>query len=214
MSALSRHLDQPLVRANWEPDVGQMLDEHHLTAWSDLAGRRLQFAVGLGQFLGAQRDTEVCPFYGRYITDLESFCHQLERAVPGPSLARRISGPGGITDLLRTRTSHKGRPASKFRYYIWHDADVLLQRDRALFGQLVDALAGVAAECEYVSDDLLIIQRSVLVGGAAISEYCKDPKGQCRSWFDDGMGEPFWKVVTGIDAPAFNSYPIDVLGTR
>jgi len=214
MSALSRHLDQPLVRANWEPDVGQVLDEHHVAAWSELAGRRLQFAVALGQFLGAQRDTEVCPFYGRYITDLESFCHQLERAVPGPNLARRIHGPGGVTDLLRTRTSHKGRPASKFRYYIWHDADVLMQRDRALFGQLVDALAGVAAECEYVSDDLLIIQRAVLVGGSPLSEYLRDAKGQCRAWYDDGMGEPFWKVVTGIDQPAFSGYPIDVLGTK
>ena len=142
MSALSRQPDSPLLVADWQPEVTQHLEENHLVATSDFPGRRLQFATSLGQFLGMQRDTEVCPFYGRFITDLESFCYQLERAVPGPLLDRRIDGPGGIAALLRNRMIVRGKPATKFRYYIWHDADVLLQRDRvqvnSLHGQAVN----------------------------------------------------------------------------
>ena len=105
MGALSRHPDSPLVVADWQPDVAQLLDEHHLVAHSERPGRRLAFAASMSQFLGAQRDAEVCPFYGRYIADLETFCHQLERTIAGPTLRRRIDGIDGIAALLRYRTS-------------------------------------------------------------------------------------------------------------
>jgi len=85
--------------------------------------------------------------------------------MPGPRLERRIDGGRGVTGLLRSRETNPGRPACKFRFYIWHDADVLLGENEALFGRLVDAMAGVAAEAEYVSDDLLMIHRTVFVGG-------------------------------------------------
>src|SRR6185295_12623889 len=149
MSALSRPTSELVLLApDWQADVTQLLDENHMVAWSDLPQRRTQFAVSLGQFLGSQRDTEVCVFYGRYITDLESFCYQLERSIPGPSLSRRIDGPSGVVQLLRSRASFRGRPETKYRYYLWHDADVLLKANHKLFGQLADALAGVAAEAE------------------------------------------------------------------
>jgi hypothetical protein len=211
MSALSRQHDASFLDRDWPPEVAQLLDEHHLAAFSDFAGRRLRFAVALGQFLGNLRETEVCTFYGKFITDLDSFCYQLERAVPGPLLDRRVDGPGGVADLLRTRVSIPGRPATKFRYYIWHDADVLLRADPVLFGQLVDSIAGVAAEAEYVSDDMLLIHRGVFVGSSELKAYAEDPKGQFQSWYDDGMGEPFWKIVTDIDAPPTRRYPIDIL---
>src|ERR1051325_4722948 len=111
MSVLSRQTSELVLLApDWQADVTQLLDEHHMVAWSDLPQRRTQFAVSLGQFLGSQRDTEVCVFYGRYITDLDSFCYQLERAIPGPTLVRRIDGPGGVVALLRARASFRGRP--------------------------------------------------------------------------------------------------------
>ncbi len=212
MSALSRQSEMPpLLVADWQADVTALLDEHHLAAWSDLPQRRTQFAVSLGQFLGSQRDTEVCVFYGKFITDLESFCYQLERAVPGPSLKRAIEGETGIVSLLRARASIKGRPETKYRFYIWHDADVLLRHNKALFGQIVDAMAGVAAEAEYVSDDLLLIHRSVLVGSSLLDVYAEDENAQFNTWLKDSSGEPYWQMVTGLAKPSFMRYKIDAL---
>jgi hypothetical protein len=212
MSAIQRQSElPPLLVANWQADVTALLDEHHLAAWSDLPQRRTQFAVSLGQFLGTQRDTEVCVFYGKFITDLESFCYQLERAVPGPSLERAFGGDCGITNLLRARASIRGRPESKYRFYIWHDADVLLRHDKRLFAQIVDAMAGVAAEAEYVSDDLLLIHRSVLVGSSLLDVYAEDERSQFNAWLRDAEGDPYWQVVTGLARPPFMRYRIDAL---
>jgi len=180
-----------------------------MVAWSDVPARRTQFAVGLAQFLGLQRDAEVCVFYGKHIADLDAFCHQLERSIPGPSLERRFEGTAGIASLLRSRETMRGRPATKFRYYIWHDADALLLKNHRLFGQIVDAIAGVAAEAEYVSDDLLLLHRAVYIGSSVLDVYAEDPRGQFQNWFDDGAGDPFWKVVTGIERPPFVRYRAD-----
>lgn len=211
MSAVSRQPEVPLLVADWQADVTQLLDEHHLVAWSELPARRMQFAVSLGRFLGSLRDTEVCVFYGRFITDIETFCYQLERALPGPTIDRRFDGPTGIASLLRSRASFRGRPETKRRYYIWHDADILLKTNHVLFGQIADAMSGVAAEAEYVSDDLLLLHRSIYVGGSILDVYAEDPRGQFCSWLDDGHGDPFWQVVTGLDRPAFLRYGIDSL---
>ncbi|MFN0133148.1 MAG: hypothetical protein ACKVW3_11575 [Phycisphaerales bacterium] len=211
MSALTRHPTTPLGVANWQADVAQLLDEHHLAAISPSGARRMHFAVSLGQFLQGLRDAEVCTLYGRFITDLDSFCYQLERAIAGPAIERRVDGPRGVTALLRSREVYRGRPASKFRFYVWHDADVLLGHDEPLFGRLVDAIAGVAAEAEYASDDLLMIHRLVSVGSEGLEVYSRKPDGQFQAWHADGLGEPFWKVVTGIETPKVMTYRIDQL---
>lgn len=211
MSALTRQQYWPLGSPNWHAAVTQLLDEHHLVAWSELPRLRMHFAVSLGQFLQGLRDVEVFPLYGRFITDLDTFCYQLERSLAGPMLERRIDGPRGVTALLRSREVFRGRTPSKFRFYIWHDADVLLDRDSALFGLLVDAITGVAAEAEYASDDLLLIHRGVFIGGPSLDEYADDPAGQFQSWASDGFGEPFWRVVTGIEHPSVLRYHIDLL---
>lgn len=213
MSALSRHLEVPLLVSDWQADITQLLDENHLVAWSELPARRTQFAVSLGQFLGAQRDTEVCVFYGKFITDLDTFCYQLERAIPGPLLDRRIDGPRGAVSLMRSRASFRGRTEAKYRYYIWHDADVLLRKDHVLFGQIVDAMAGVAAEAEFVSEDLLLLHRSVYVGSSVLDVYADDQRGQFRRWLPDAHGEPFWQAVTGLKRPPFMRYRIDALSS-
>lgn len=213
MSALSRQPESPFAVANWHADVTQLLDEHHMCAVSHFPRRKLHFATSLARFLGSLRDVEVCNLYGRSITDLESFCEQLEQAIPGPALDRRIDGPSGVVSLLRHRHVFRGKPASKYRYYIWHDADHLLEADRPLFGKLVDAMAGVAAESEYCDDDLLLIHRAVFVGGPSLDLYAEDPKGQFQSWsVDEGHDDPFWQVVTGIDSPPVLRYSIDMLG--
>ena len=103
MTALPRQPSVPLLGQLWQADVAQLLDEHHMIAWSDSPARRTQFAVGLSQFLGLQRDAEVCVFYGKHIDSLDGFCHQLERSIPGPALERRFDGTAGIASLLRQR---------------------------------------------------------------------------------------------------------------
>lgn len=211
MSAIARHGRSPFRAPHWHADVLQRMDEQHLAAWSGLPGRRVVFASAFGEFLARQRDAEVCVLYGRSIVDLESLCAQLERALPGPTLSRRIDGLSGVTAFLRGRGVDRFGRAPKFRYYLWHDADVLLQHDEGLFGRVVDALAGVAAEAEYVSDDLLLIHRAVLVGSPALAEYAAREDGQFRSWYDDGLGTPFWQEVTGVPAPRFGVSAIEDL---
>lgn len=212
MSALTRQTESPFRVLDWEPDVAQLLDEHHLVSWSSNARRRVHFAACLSHFLSLQPDTEVLPLYGRFITDLDSFCHQLERVLPGVPIQRRIDGPDGVVALLRSRHTFRFRPASKHRFYIWNDADVLLRADHRLFGRLVDALAGVAAEAEFASDELLLVQRAAFIGSPMLDLYGENPKGQFRAWYDDGMGEPFWKMVSGLEAPPVLRYQIDLLG--
>jgi hypothetical protein len=211
MSALTRQTESPFRALDWEPDVTQMLDEHHLVAWSGVARRRVHFAACLSHFLALQPDVEICPLYGRYITDLDSFCHQLERVLPGVPIKRQIDGPDGLVALLRSRHTLRFRAASRYRYYVWNDADVLLKADHKLFGRLVDALAGVAAEAEFASDELLLVQRAAFVGGPMLDLYAENKKGQFRSWYDDGLGEPFWRMVTGLETPPVLRYQIDLL---
>lgn len=209
MSVLSRQFESSFGAAGWQPEVTALLDEHHVVAWSESPRRRLTFAATLGRFLEGLRDTEVVPLYGRHIVDVEALCYQLERAIPGEPLERRIGGPLGVSSLLRSRESFPGRVASKFRYLMWHDADVLVREDHDLFGEAADAIAGVSAELEYVCDDALLIQRAVFVGGPLLAVYADNPRGQFQSWRADGHGEPFWKVVTGVERPAVRVVHID-----
>lgn len=199
----------PFEVIEWQPTVTQMLDEHHLVAWSPSARARLRFAVGLTSFLESLHGTEVCPFYGKYIHDLDSFCHMLERCLPGGPLERRIDGPRGVTDMLRSRDALPGQMPARYRYYIWHDADALLQRDQKLFARLIDAMMGVAAEAEYLDDDALLIHRVVFVGGPMLDVYGEDPRGQLRSWLPDPAGEPFWLTATGLATPPVQRSPIE-----
>jgi hypothetical protein len=215
MSALSRQPELPLRSPEWQPEVVQRLDEAHLVAWSDSVRRRVQFGSQLAAFLSRQRDTEVCTLYGSCVTCLESFCNQLERSIPGRQLLRRIDGPGGVTSLLRSRAETAVRIPSKYRFYIWHDADELLRADRGLFGRLADAIMGVAAEAEYASDDLLLLHRAVFVGSSRLELYSQDPYGQFCVWASDGVGgahaEPFWQLVTGVDHPPVERVALDSL---
>ncbi len=90
---------------------------------------------------------------------------QLERSLPrAQPIERTVDGRGGVIDRLRKRPKElpiRGEAdIVKHRFYVWRDAEVLLRADPALFGQLVDALTGVAAEAEYASDDRLLIHRA------------------------------------------------------
>lgn len=201
MALAAGQFGAPFEILEWQPTVTQMLDEQHLVAWSGSARARLRFAVSLTNFLESLQGTEVCTFFGRYIHDLDGFCHMLERCLPGGPLERRVDGPRGVTDMLRSRESLPGQMPMRYRYYIWHDADTLLQQDQRLFGKLLDALMGVAAEAEYLDDDALLIHRMVFVGGPMLDVYYEDARSQFRSWLPDPLGEPFWLTATGLAAP-------------
>jgi len=211
MSLLAGQFDAPFPAVDWQPEVMAALDERHLSVWSHAQSRRTRFAASLAQFLGAQRETDVVTLYGRFITDIESYCHQLERAIPLDRLSRRLDGTDSITDALRNRQSIRGRSVARCRYIVWNDADVLLRADEDLFSRLVDAMLGVSAEAEYASEDLLLIQRCVFIGGTALAEYAEKPDRQFSRWLPDGLGEPFWALVTGVDAPAVHATHIDEL---
>jgi hypothetical protein len=211
MTLLAGHCDAPFPAVDWQPEAMALLDERHLSVWTHAQARKSQFAASLAQFLGSQRETDVVPLYGRYIADLESFCHQLERAIPVDRLERRLDGTDSVTEALRSRQTLRGRSVARSRYIVWNDADTLLRTDRLLFGKLVDAMLGVCAEAEYASEDLLLIQRCVFIGGPAMADYAEDHEGQFKAWLPDGLGDPFWSLVTGVDAPQVTSLHIDEL---
>lgn len=198
------------LAAPWPLEVLQLLEEHHLCAWAHAPDRRRKFGVGLAWHLSSLDDTQVVLLDGAKISDLGTFCAQLEGAIGLPRVERRIDTPGGVVGTLRRRFTPRGagRRPVKRRYYIWLDADNLLRRDHRIFGQLVDAIAGVAAEYEYTNEDLLLLQRAVFIGGPSLDMYAEDPSGQFRSWWSDGGEAPLWRVVTGVDAPRLLRYQI------
>jgi hypothetical protein len=61
---------------------------------------------------------------------------------------------------------------------------------------------------------LLLIHRCVYVGGAILDIYAEDGKSQFNQWLDDGQGDPFWRVVTGVEAPTFTRYRIDSIAAE
>lgn len=179
-----------------------------MCAWSRLHARRRKFGVDLAWHLSSLDDTQVCVIEGTRVYDLASFCTQLERAMGFERIERRIDTPTGIVGTLRRRPTRKGERPIKRRFYIWLDADALLRRDHLLFGRLVDAIAGVAAEHEYANEDLLLLQRAVFVGGPSLDVYAEDPRGQFRAWWSDDGEDPLWRVVTGVESPRLLRYQI------
>ncbi|MBC7834580.1 MAG: hypothetical protein H7Y88_05705 [Phycisphaerales bacterium] len=194
----------------WRVEIAQLLEEHHLVAWAHSARERLTFGADLATYLTSMADTEVCRLDGKYITDLESFVHQLQRVVHGPVMRLEIDGPRGVVAQLRRRdlAGPPGR-ALKRRYYIWQDADMLLRKDHRLFGKLVDALLGVAAEAEYASEDLLLIHRAVFVGAPSLDMYAEDNRGQFASWATEAGEEALWEVISGVERPPVLRFKID-----
>lgn len=216
---MTAHLSQHLIpkEADSDPscwlELGQLLEEHHLVAWSHSASDRARFGDDLAAHLAAMNDTEVCELNGCQITDLVSFCNQFERAIGNDRIRRSIDVPGGVIDALRSSLDNDRH--IKRRYFIWNDAHTLLKSDPRLFGRLVDTFTGVAAESEYASEDLLVIQRSVFIGAPSLDMYAEDATGQFRAWFSEDGEEPLWQCITGVDRPSVLRYQIDAgLGDR
>lgn len=195
----------------WQPEVLAKLETHHLAACSTGLGLRTRFGASLQQFLAGQPGTQVCVLHGRSILDLEGFCAQIERLIPTDWLARTVDGSHGVASILRSRSDMGSRAPVRQRYFLWHDADVLLRRDPRLFGQLAEVIAGVSAELEFAGDAQLVIQRCVYIGGDRLADEVRDPASMLNRWADDGPGVPFWSLVTGEDHPSTALCSIDAL---
>ncbi|MBX9737822.1 MAG: hypothetical protein K2X32_12940 [Phycisphaerales bacterium] len=182
----------------------ELLEEHHVVAYSRNIGARERFALELIKHLHAMVEVQTVVLSGTGIHDLDSFCRQLDRTLPGAGsrMRRTIDGPGGICDRMRDRPSDLASHI-KHRYYIWRDADVLLKHNPRLFARLADAMMGVAAESEYASEDLLLLHRVVFIGATPLHTCFRDSKGPLRSWLSEAPAgsKPLWAVVTGIEHP-------------
>jgi len=189
-----------------------MMDEGHLAAWSSSSTSREWFVSGLTGFIQGMEGAEACVLQGRFIHDLDSFCHQLECALGCGPVGRHVHGPGGLVSVLRDRDAGSMGTPARHRFYLWPDADVLLERDGSLFAELVESVIGVSAEIELVDDDVLMLCRLALVGGEALREVVRDPRGPLRRWREDGSGEAYWAMMTGEPAPLARELDIDRLG--
>ena len=198
-------------RSTWQPEVLAKLESHHIAAWSGESATRTRFGASLQQFLVAQAGTEVCVLHGRHILDLEGLCSQLERLIPVDQLARTVDGPKGLASILRSKTGMHSRQPTRQRFFLWHDADVLIRHNPGLFGQVAEVIAGVSAELEYAGDGGLMIQRCIYMGGSRLADLARDPDSMLNRWAEDGPGVPFWSLVTGEETPTTALCSIDSL---
>ena len=182
---------------DWYPQAQALTDDHHLVAVSDDETRRVQFGSYLAMQAERLRDTEVCPIYGRFVRSIEELAYMIQRGT-----ATRQPLPAtleGITETLR----HVHRTTRR-RVVVWHDAQVLAERDPTLFWQVADVMMGVAAEQEFASEDLLVLSRCLFIGTPALL-------GQAAfgAWWHEGAGQPLWQVITGLERPPVASVRLD-----
>ncbi len=184
----------------WQLACGQCLEERHVCAWSPSAVDRDHFVHDIQTMLSRIEGTEVCRVDGQSISTLAHLTQQLADTLNVGTILPSIDGRHGLVDALRRHPARDGVPVRR-RCIIWTDAHVLLRRDHRLFGRVIDAIMGVSGEGEFVDDDVLLLQRLILVGRPALDLYAEDPKGQLCSWYSESGETPFWKVITGLDCP-------------
>ncbi|MGV6814566.1 MAG: hypothetical protein ACWA5W_06085 [Phycisphaerales bacterium] len=197
--------------STWQPEVLAKLESHHIAAYSANLGARTRFGASLQQFLTAQAGTQICVLHGRSILNIEDLCAQLERLVIVDNLARTVDGAHGLASVFRSDPGVHTRVPIRHRFFLWHDADVLLRQDPVLFGQIAELIAGVSAELEYAGQGSLLIQRCIYMGGDRLANYARDPESMFNRWEIDGPGVPFWSLVTGEDRPSTSLCSIDAL---
>lgn len=184
----------------WQLECCQTLEEQHICAWSESSTQRDHFVHDLQSILTRIEGAEVCRINGDSTTDLGGLVRQLEQDLHVGRILETIEGPLGIVDALRRRPTREG-VAVRRRYLLWTEAHVLLRQAPHLFGRVLDAIMGVAGEGEFVDDDVLLLQRLILVGRPALDMYAEDPRGQLCRWHADANEEPLWQVITGLAQP-------------
>src|SRR5262245_39882798 len=90
--------------SDWLAQAAQVLEEFHLVACSRNLGIRERFGLEMAWYLQRMPQSQTCVINGAIARDLESFCRQLERALPSTTpLERTLDGRGGVIDRLRKR---------------------------------------------------------------------------------------------------------------
>jgi len=199
----------------WPDGVIQLLDDHHLVALSSDDQARRQFGKSLSNQLRLIAETHVAEMEGSKTVDLPSFCRELERELRVPASGSQPSGlhsPGSHAWWQDIQSFIAGLRIAcagpKRRFFIWHDADVMLGADPELFCRIVNAFFGVAAECEHVSLDPLVVMRMVFIGGPKLAAYAEDGHSQFCKWLEDEENSPFWEVMSIVDRPPVIAYRI------
>jgi len=186
MSVVPRHHGFVFEPITWQPEVLARLEDRHLIAWGDDVAVRTRFAANFQQYLSSMPDTQVCVIHGRAIQTIDDLCDQLERLIPVDKLSRSVDGPWGISSLLRQRNTIPGRRSERMRVFVWHDADLLVRRDRGLFQDVVEVMAGVSAEMEYADEGAVLVQRCIYVGSSAIEREARRVDTRLNSRWDLG----------------------------
>lgn len=203
----------------WPDEVIQLLDDHHLVVVSDRPATGERFGEMLIRRMNQMSETQVVVLDGEAVTDVPSFCRLVElqtltrpQRKQMPQTRNFWRDAHSVINVLRQTGSAEGRGGStKHRYFIWHKADALLKRDPALFGHLVNALFGVAAEQELIAPDSLVIQRVVFIGGEPLAKYAEDPESQFNRWLDE-EGSPLWEVASMLERPPVVTYRLETGG--
>jgi len=179
--------------------VAQLLDDHHLVVVGSCGQGRDSFARSLAGHFETLDGTRVVRIDGKRVRDVESLCRQLEaRLGRGQGAERSIDG---MTALLREE-----RAEDRHEFFLWENADELLEADVGTFGRVTNALLAVSAEREFVSADVLMLQRWILVGGEKLGAYAEDAGGQLQSWLAEDGVTPFWEVASCVERPPVLTY--------
>ncbi|MCP3905026.1 MAG: hypothetical protein GY715_15490 [Planctomycetes bacterium] len=179
-----------------------LLDERHLVVAGGGRRNRRSVATELRTRLETLEAAEVIDINGSSVAGLRGFCDQLAAALPPRRLA-----PHTETDVIETLRHWPG--SARRRYFVWRDADVLLDADGPLFGRLAGALLAVAAELEHVSPDVLILQRAVFLGPERLADYAAEPCGRLRAWPIDPGPDGFGLVAALVKRPLVMTVRLD-----
>lgn len=183
-------------------ELTQLLDDHHLVLIGDDPAEREGVARGLKRHLETVPDSQAGHLRSGADTTLEAFCTHLEVWAPEAQPPART--PVGIGQFVRDQLSEV-----KHEYLIWEDAEELLEADVDLFSRVVNALLIVAAEREFVSPELLVLQRVVFVGGHKLGAYAEEGAGQFRVWHPKAEFKPSPELQASLDRPRVLTYRLN-----
>lgn len=201
MSVLDRTTRSAVRVRPWQLALSQVLEEHHVCAYSDSLTARTSFTVDLVLQLALMDNSQVCVVDGSLTHDVPSFGRELGAALGVESGRHALDTVADIVWAMRRRFPRADQPTVKRRFIVWTEAHDLLRRDASAFSQIADAIMGVAAESEFTSEDLLLLQRVVFVGRTSLDLYGEEATGQFREWIQEGDERPLWSVVSGQEAP-------------
>jgi hypothetical protein len=138
--------------------VMQALEEHHLVAVDEDPAVRRRFSAALAARVACVDATAVLQLHGR-------------------DPLRRPEDP---RQGLEAGLGREPRP--RRRCIIWSDAHVALAADPMAFTRTIADILARSAEEEHLSEDVLLLQRLVLIGTPRLRLLLRDLAGPCRTW--------------------------------